>query len=150
MGLPDMTRVFGARSKGNLASVHPRLVAVATRALALSTVDFTVIEGHRGREAQEDAYRRGASKARFPQSAHNQQPSCAIDVIPYPFKGWTDHYGWREIAKAFFAAAAAEKIVIRWGGNWSTKSVEDKGTGFVDMPHFELHPWKDWAANLTV
>lgn len=142
-----MARVFGARSKSNLASVHPRLVAVATRALALSAVDFTVIEGHRGREAQEDAYKRGASKVRFPNSAHNRQPSCAIDVIPYPFKGWNDADAWREIAKGFFAAAKLEDITIRWGGNWSTKSATDKGTGFVDMPHFELHPWREWSVD---
>lgn len=144
-----MTRVFGKRSLDNLATCHPALVRVATRALGLSRQDFTVIEGHRGREAQEAAYRAGASKVRFPNSAHNQQPSCALDVIPYPFKGWNDkdiHAELKEIARAFFAAAELEKVTIRWGGNWSSRRVEDKGTGFVDSPHFELHPWRDWAS----
>lgn len=145
-----MAPVFSKRSLDNLAQCHPALQRVARRALALTGQDFTIIQGHRGREAQEAAFRAGNTKVRFPNSAHNAQPSCALDVIPYPFKGWNDkniHAELKEIARAFFAAAKAEGVAIRWGGNWSTTDVDAKGTKFVDSPHFELHPWKDWASD---
>lgn len=146
----DMTRIFGKRSLDNLSTCHPALRRVAVRALMLTTQDFTIIEGHRGRAAQEAAYKARASKVRFPNSAHNQQPSCALDVIPYPFKGWNDkniHAELKEIARAFFAAAKAEGVSIRWGGNWSSTSVDAPGTKFVDSPHFELHPWANYASD---
>lgn len=143
-----MSRIFGSRSRSNLATCHPMLVKVAENALQRSKIDFTVIEGHRGKEAQDKAYRSGHSKVRFPGSAHNQQPSCALDVIPYPFKGWNDrdiHNDLRAIAEAFFDAAKELGVTIRWGGNWSVASATAKGTGFVDSPHFELHPWREWV-----
>ncbi|MCP9270530.1 M15 family peptidase, partial [Xenorhabdus sp. XENO-1] len=43
---------FSQRSENNLKGVHPDLVAVVRRALALSPVDFTVIEGLRTLERQ--------------------------------------------------------------------------------------------------
>lgn len=39
--------IFSQRSKNNLISVNPLLVKIAYRALAISTVDFAVIEGVR-------------------------------------------------------------------------------------------------------
>lgn len=143
-----MSPVFGKRSLDNLSTCHPALRRVAVRALLLSKQDFTIIEGHRGQREQEAAYAKGASKVRFPNSAHNQQPSCALDVIPYPFKGWNDkniHAELKEIARAFFSAAKTEGVAIRWGGNWSSANVDAPGTKFVDSPHFELHPWREFA-----
>lgn len=143
-----MPLTFGKRSLDNLATCHPDLQRVARRALALTKQDFTIIQGHRDKAGQDAAFKAGNTKVRFPNSAHNQQPSCALDVIPYPFKGWNDkdiHAELKEVAEAFFEAAKLEGVKIRWGGNWSNKTVDDPRTGFVDSPHFELHPWREYA-----
>ena len=44
--------VFGQRSLDRLNGVNTRLVSVVHRALELSTVDFTVVEGLRSKQRQ--------------------------------------------------------------------------------------------------
>jgi peptidoglycan L-alanyl-D-glutamate endopeptidase CwlK len=120
--------VFGKRSEAALATCHPDLVAVARRALQLTTIDFGVTEGHRGEKAQEAAFAAGRSKLHFDKSKHNRMPSEALDVVPWPVN-WSDARLFREIALAFKAAARELGIAIKWGGDFKT---------FVDPPHFEL------------
>lgn len=142
-----MARVFGERSKGNLANVHPLLVKVMTRALELSKRDFTVICGHRDKAGQEAAQRAGTTKVAFPNSAHNQLPSCAVDVIPYPFTNWEDPEmlkGWKAIADAVFVAAKEYGVLVRWGGDFNRDGDKTKKDAW-DKPHFELHPWRSYA-----
>lgn len=147
-----MGYVFGERSRKNLAQCHPALQSLALEALRLSEQDFTVICGYRGEADQEAAYRAGNTKVRYPNSAHNQtrngQPySCAIDVIPYPFTNWNDPKmleGWRKIHDAFARASVKLGIPYRWGGDFNRDG--DKTTSDAwDKPHFELHPWREWA-----
>ena len=150
-----MARVFGERSQRNLAGVYPLLVEIATDALQISKSDFTVICGYRDKAGQDAALRAGTTKVSFPNSAHNQsdpttkQPrSCAIDVIPYPFTGWDDpamRVAWKQIADAMFAAAKKRGVELRWGGDFNRDG--DKTTkDSWDSPHFELHPWRTYAA----
>lgn len=83
---------FSKRSLGNLASVDPRLVAIAEE--VIKHFDFVVICGHRNKADQEKAYKGGFSKVRWPNSKHNKSPSLAIDCYPYPIpksnKEWDD------------------------------------------------------------
>lgn len=130
---------FGTRSKNALATCHPALQAVAYRALELSIVDFTVTEGHRGREAQEAAFASGHSKAHFGQSSHNFDPSRALDVVPYPID-WEDTSKFKAIATAFKQAANELGVILRWGGDF--KSI-------TDFPHFEIDlPAAGWTPTL--
>ena len=45
---------FSERSLNNLKGVHPKLVAVVHRALELSAIDFTVLEGVRSQARQDE------------------------------------------------------------------------------------------------
>lgn len=144
-----MARTFGKRSLENLAGVHPTLVRIASEALVTSAVDFTVICGYRNKADQDAAVKAGASKVSYPNSAHNQTDpttgdprACAVDFIPYPFTSWEDPAmltAWKKIADAFFAAAKKQGIKLRWGGG-----VPDAKFNW-DLPHIELHPWRDFA-----
>lgn len=136
-------RSFGKRSIESLTFVHPKLLQIVHRALELSVTDFSVIEGHRGRIAQETAYKLGNTKVQYPNSAHNQMPSLAVDLIPYPFKSWNDIEGFKQIADAMFQAAAELECEIRWGGDFNRDGDKTK-TDAWDKPHFELHPWRKW------
>lgn len=143
---------FGDRSETCLATVHPELVRLARRALALSTQDFTIICGYRNKIDQDAAVKAGNSKVSYPNSAHNQTDaagkprSCAIDVIPAPFTNWNDPAmlaGWKAIADAMFAASKELNIPIRWGGDFNRDGDKTKSDAW-DKPHFELHPWREW------
>lgn len=140
-------RVFGDRSKGNLAKVHPLLIKVATIALEKGEQDFTVICGYRDKAGQDEAIRNKTTTVSFPNSAHNQLPSCAIDVIPYPFTSWDDPAmlrGWKKISDAMFAAAKEVGIELRWGGDFNRDGNKTTSDAW-DKPHFELHPWRSYA-----
>jgi peptidoglycan L-alanyl-D-glutamate endopeptidase CwlK len=117
---------FGERSKKNLTGVHPDLVKVATKALELSQIDFTVTEGLRTKERQAQLMSAGASKTM--NSRHIT--GHAIDIAPI-IAGevrW-DWPPFQELAKAFKLAAKEENVPIVWGGDW---------VSFKDGPHFEL------------
>jgi len=147
-----MAYKFGKRSLDNLATVHPELVRLMTRALELSETDFTVICGYRGKADQEDAFNRKTTKVHYPNSAHNQtgadgKPrSCAVDVIPYPFTGWDDPAmltAWKQINEAVSKASAELSIPYRWGGDFNRDGNKTTRDGW-DKPHYELHPWREW------
>lgn len=47
---------LGAQSRARLAGVHPDLVRVVERAIQLSSVDFSVLEGVRTPQRQRELY----------------------------------------------------------------------------------------------
>jgi hypothetical protein len=117
---------FSSRSYNNLQGVNPRLVAVATLALARSDVDFLVIEGLRTPERQAELVAAGASRTM--KSKH--LTGDAIDVAAWV--GGAIRWDWplyARIAAAFKSAAADLGVTLTWGGDWTT---------LMDGPHFEL------------
>lgn len=121
---------FSGRSLKNLVGVHDDLIAVTHRALAITTVDFTVIEGVRTVARQKELVAKGASQTM--RSRH--LTGHAVDLAPY-IDGqirW-DWPPFHEIAKAMKQASADLNIPIKWGGDWKT---------FKDGPHFQLK----WSA----
>lgn len=106
--------------------------------------DIIILDSIRGKAAQELAYRSGHSKVRFGQSAHNYVPALALDVCPAPID-WNSRQPFITLGKNFVLPLAKElKIPIRWGADWNMNSdlTDEK---FSDLPHYELHPWRDWA-----
>jgi peptidoglycan L-alanyl-D-glutamate endopeptidase CwlK len=142
---------FSKISLARLEGAHPLLQKVMHA--AIEKYDFTVLQSQRGRADQEEAFRRGNTRAHFGQSAHNWDPAIALDVAPYPID-WSPSANWRFIdlnkvigcfnpATGFGYGLAKEmKIPLRWGGDWHFSG---KTGGLVDLPHYELHPWRAWA-----
>ena len=56
-----MSYALGERSRQRLAGVHPDLVKVVERAIQLTPVDFTVLEGLRTIQRQQELLKSGAS-----------------------------------------------------------------------------------------
>jgi peptidoglycan L-alanyl-D-glutamate endopeptidase CwlK len=124
---------FSGRSLKNMIGVHNDLVAVTHRALAISTVDFTVIEGMRTIERQRQLVAKGASKTM--NSRH--LTGHAVDLAP--FIDGAIRWDWppfHEIADAMKRSALDLDIPIEWGGDWKS---------FKDGPHFQL-PWSAYPA----
>ncbi len=117
---------LGKRSIERLQGVHPDLVKVVERAIDLSPVDFTVLEGLRSPERQQTLVASGASQTL--NSRHIT--GHAVDL-----GAWVDNqvdWSWplyTKIANAMKAAANELGVSIVWGGDWRT---------FKDGPHFEL------------
>ena len=117
---------LGPRSKQRLKGVHPDLVKVVERAIEISTIDFTVLEGLRTPERQKALLEAGASQTL--NSRHIT--GHAVDL-----GAWVDNqvdWSWplyHKIAAAMKDAAKQEGVSIVWGGDWRT---------FKDGPHFEL------------
>ena len=125
---------FGKSSQDKLATCDPRLQKVFNE--VVKYFDCTVIEGHRGEEAQNKAFAEGKSKLKYPQGKHNKIPSLAADVLPYQID-WNDTNRMRYFAGFVVGIAATMGIKLRWGGDWN-QNTELKDNSFNDLPHFEL------------
>ena len=119
-----MTYKLGKRSLENLSGVSGDMVAVVSKAIEITGVDFTVIEGLRTLERQKKLLADGNSTTL--NSRHIT--GHAVDMVPYPVD-WEDLERFELMAKAMKQAAADLDIPIIWGGDWKS---------FYDAPHFEL------------
>lgn len=117
---------LGPRSKTRLQGVHPDLVKVVERAIQITLVDFTVLEGLRDPMRQKKLVEAGSSQTL--NSRHIT--GHAVDL-----GAWVDDqvdWSWplyAQIATAMKTAAKELNVPIVWGGDWRT---------FKDGPHFEL------------
>ena len=134
--------VFGQRSLDRLNGVNTRLVSVVHRALELSTVDFTVVEGLRSKERQAQLYAQGrttpGNKVTWTLKSKHID-GLAVDLAPFADGkiDWSDSKKFDAIAKAMFMAAAELGVKIRWGKDWNANGIIGE-RGEVDSPHFEL------------
>lgn len=128
-----MTFHLGPRSLKNLEGVHPDLVKVVKRAIEITPVDFTVMDGIRTETEQALNFAKGASQTK--NSRH--LTGHAVDIGAF-VKGKVI-ISWEfapKIADAMKASARELKIPLEWGGDWRT---------FKDGVHFQL-PWKQYPA----
>mgnify|MGYP007100076109 CR=1 FL=1 len=139
-----MTFVLGARSLERLKGVHPDLVRVVKRAIAISSQDFSVLEGVRSLARQKELYAKGRT-APGPKvtwtmnSKHRKQADGfghAVDLVPFPLD-WNDLAKFDAIYAAMMEAAKLEGVRIRSGMDWDQdgKVRERKES---DSPHYEI------------
>lgn len=128
-----MSYKLGLRSKQRLKGVHPDLIAVVNRAIEISDVDFTVLEGLRSVSRQKELVAKGASTTM--KSRH--LTGHAVDL-----GAWVDgtvRWDWplyHKIADAMLKAAKELDVKVEWGGHWGS---------FPDGPHFQLN-WERYPA----
>lgn len=125
---------FGSKSKKKLATCHPELQRLCNE--VIKYYDFSVLEGHRTKAKQDNAFKQGRSKVQYPNSKHNTNPSMAVDIAPYPIN-WKDTPRWYHFGGYVKATADRLEIPIRWGGDWDG-DFDLKDQNFYDLPHFEL------------
>ena len=123
--------ILSRRSLKNLECVHEDLVKVVQRALEITEVDFTVIEGVRSYEKQAQLLKTGATRTM--NSRH--LTGHAVDLAAWVNGkiNWTWSY-YCDIAEAMKTAAKELGVSVEWGGDWVT---------FKDGPHFQLS-WKEY------
>lgn len=119
---------LSARSKQRLSQIHPDLRKVVERAIEITEVDFTVLEGRRSIQRQKELLASGATTTM--NSRH--LTGHAVDLGAYV--GGEVRWDWPLYYKIEAAMKQASKdvgIPIEWGGDWKT---------FKDGPHYQL-PW---------
>jgi peptidoglycan L-alanyl-D-glutamate endopeptidase CwlK len=121
-----MTFKLSKRSLGNLAGVHPDMVAVVHRAIQITPVDFAVIEGLRTVSRQKELFAAGASKTMNSRHLTGHAVDLAACVAGSIRWDWPLYDA---LAVAMKKAAGDLDIAMVWGGDWTT---------FKDGPHFEL------------
>ena len=109
---------LGKRSMEQLETCEEDLIILAEE--MIDVVNFSVIRGFRGEEAQNLAYEAGASGCRWPDSYHNSPVSRAFDFVPYPMKegDWEDIARFSVIGGVALGIAKQRGIEIEWGGSW--------------------------------
>ena len=122
-----------------LNTCHPDLQFLMRE--VIKYYDFTVLCGVRSDSEQNKLYREGKSKLKGGKSKHNQNPSLAIDIVPYFLK--TPHIDWEAIPdfaylQGFVEATAIRLgIKVRLGSRWDHSKIRDNN-GLRDYVHVEL------------
>ena len=125
---------FSNKSKKRLETCDKRLQEVFNE--VIKTVDCSVLEGHRDKAKQNKYYKEGKTKLQYPLGRHNELPSMAVDVVPYPID-WNDRERFHLFAGFVLGIAKSMGITLRWGGDWN-RNWEVDDNKFDDFPHFEL------------
>ena len=125
---------FGEKSLEHLHTCDTRLITLCK--IVIPHYDFSVLEGFRTDERQEDLLRQGKTTKGAGESRHNTSPSLAVDIAPYPID-WENPKRFYLLAGFMFHAAAGIGVEIRWGGDWDS-DWDHKDQKFHDLPHFEV------------
>ena len=132
---------LGETSKKNLSTCCVELQQITDIAITLSVIDFTVVEGHRGRERQNELYHAlpPKTKVMWPHSKHNTLPSEAADIVPYVNGklSW-NYYHCCYLAGVIMAVASFVGVGIRWGGDWNRNGEPITDQDFQDLAHYEI------------
>lgn len=149
-----MTFRLSAASLAKLEGVDTNLASVVKRAIQITLVDFSVIEGLRTVEQQRILVAKGASQTMDSKHITGR----AVDLMAYVDgrSSWELNL-YDDIALAMKYAATELKVKIRWGAAWNVPDLTKwNGTmegamnyyidskrkvnqrPFIDAPHFEL------------
>lgn len=144
-----MSYSFGERSLENFKTLHPDLQKILAELIMI--YDFSIIEGHRTLETQQQYFKDGKSKLDGinQKSKHQSLPSMAADIMPYK-KGTNAFSGDELDSRRFYmmmgmVKAIAHKLLIkgeithrvRFGLDWDGDDTFKDQT-FHDLPHVEL------------
>lgn len=137
-------RKWSNRSKQHLNSCTIDVQWLLTTVLE-EVADLSIIQGHRGEEAQNAAFRNGYSKLKWPNGKHNKFPSEAVDFQPYPLPE-RENKLWASLA--YIAGRAIEigrarGLTVRWGGDWD-RDGDLTDQNFDDLYHLEVHRAEDF------
>lgn len=127
---------YGNTSKRRLYTAHPLLVLLFNT--VIEGYDNTILDGHRGQKAQDEAFLADPPRSSkpWPESKHNRFPSLAVDAAPWPLN-WDDKESFYHFAGYVKGVADKLGIPIRWGGDWD-RDHDLHDQKFNDLIHFEL------------
>jgi peptidoglycan LD-endopeptidase CwlK len=135
---------FGKASLAVRATLAPPLILLVDDVAAFvpAKFEFSLICGFRDKAAQEKAFIDKASTKHWPDSAHNNLPSPAVDVAPYDIDlkapAWKDDLRIARLIGIFDARAIVLGIPIRVGLDFDGDGKSRGDESFIDAWHIEL------------
>lgn len=134
-----MANNFSKRSIRELATCDDDLIKLF--GIVVKNYDCTILQGERDAATQDEYFRTGKSKLKFPKSKHNKKPGSkkgvkACDVAPYPID-WNDQLRFYHFAGYVKGVADMLGIKVRWGGDWDSDN-DFLDQTFNDLVHWEL------------
>lgn len=144
---------FGERSKAQLATCHADIQAILNEVIKF--YDFSVLEGIRTTERQQQLYAEGKTTLdgihKLSKHQHPSGISHAVDIMPYK-KGTNAFSGNEKDDRRFYMLMGMVKAVakillaegkitheVRFGLDWDSDDTF-RDQKFDDLPHFELVP----------
>jgi peptidoglycan L-alanyl-D-glutamate endopeptidase CwlK len=119
---------FSERSLKNLEHVHPDLSRLMKESIAISDIDFGILEGLRSPERQQDVIAKG--KSWTTNSRHLTGHAVDVGVFLDNRLTW-DYPYYEKLFNIIMPQSVRLKIPVSWGGNWPEQ----------DGGHYEL-TWK--------
>jgi peptidoglycan L-alanyl-D-glutamate endopeptidase CwlK len=133
---------LGPASMANLVTCDEKIQVICKE--AIHVMDFSILEGFRTTDKQEEYFKQGKSKLDgvTVKSKHQSRPSRAVDIMPYPailggVNVWEDTRRFYMLAGVMMAVSHSLSILLRWGGDWDSDQNFTEQS-FNDLPHFEL------------
>ena len=121
-----MTYKLSQKSLDRMKGVDDSLVRVIKRAIEITPIDFSVLEGIRTLERQKEIMAAGFTQTM--KSKHLIGRAVDLGALKDGVITW-DKQPYVDISKAVKQAANELQIEIRWGGDFKS---------FFDGPHYEL------------
>jgi len=143
---------FSKVSRDRLNTCHKDIIAICEE--VIKVYDFSVLEGIRTTEMQQEYFRTGRSeldgvKKKSKHQDDGSGKSRAIDIMPVK-AGENAFSGKEKDNRRFYYLAGLMKMTairlkaegkisseLRWGGDWDSDDVYSD-QNFDDLPHFEL------------
>ena len=140
---------FSKKSKERLSTCHNDIILILNELIKI--YDFSVLEGHRSKETQQQYFKDGKSTLDGVNkvSKHQSLPSMAVDLFPY-MRGSNAFSGNEKDSRRFYTMMGmvsaigtrllSEGVIshtVRFGLDWDGDDTYRDQT-FDDLPHFEL------------
>ena len=126
-----MSFTLSERSKINLKGVDERLVKIVEQAIKETPIDFTVTEGLRTPQRQQQLVNDGFSQTM--KSKHLTGHAVDLAAIVDGKVNWEKKY-YVSLSEVLKKVADEQGTTIRWGGDFKNAA----GKPFKDKPHFEM------------
>lgn len=125
------------KDESRLKRVHPDLLKVVRRAVQITTMPFTILQGDRTLAEQKQNVAKGVSKTMKSRHLISKDGMVrAVDIAPLGPNGQAS-FAWplyHKLAPIMKKAAKDAGVPVEWGGDWKS---------FKDGPHWQL-PWKQY------
>jgi len=132
-----VTNRFGRSSRKHLSTVDGRGQQLAHKVLKIK--DHSIIQGHRNKPKQNQAFREGFSQLQWPKGKHNQLPSLAWDVQAYPAPDNDADLREEQIylLGLYKGVGYGDGIIIRTGADFDSDGQVSDSTWY-DLFHVEI------------
>lgn len=130
---------FGLKSQKKLETCDERIQLVLKE--AIKYLDFTILDGYKSEEVQNEQYNKKLTNDKYPNSLHNTIPSKAVDIALWhkepPHVRWEELFSFYFLGGFILGIASQMNINLKWGGDLE-QNYDITDSDYLNLIHFEL------------